>query len=123
MHFQIKHPQAKLLRVLRGRIFDVGVDLRSDSKTYGKWIGVELSDKNHRQFYLPKGFAHGFLSLEYNSIILYKVDDIHHPEDEGGLIYNDSDVGIEWPFDEVGEIIMKEKDKTWKSLKELGDLY
>ena len=123
LHFQISHPQAKLLRVLRGRIFDVGVDLRSDSKTYGKWIGVELSHENQRQFFLPRGFAHGFLSLEDNSIILYKVDDIHYPDDEGGLIYNDSDVNIDWPFDEVDNITMKEKDKTWKSLKELGDLY
>ena len=123
LHLQVNYPQGKLVRVIKGEVFDVGVDLRSDSKTYGKWIGVELSHENQRQFFLPRGFAHGFLSLEDNSIILYKVDDIHCPDDEGGLIYNDEDGNIDWPFDEIDNITMKEKDKTWKSLKELGDLY
>ena len=122
LHFQKKHPQGKLVRVVRGKVFDVGVDLRKNSKTYGKWIGVILSDENKRQFFLPKGFAHGLLALEDNSIFVYKVDEFYYPGDEEGLLYNDEDIGIDWPLNEIDEIIMTDKDKSWKSFKEL-DFY
>lgn len=119
MHYQKEHPQGKLVRVAHGKVFDVGVDLRKNSKTYGKWIGVILSDENKRQFFLPKGFAHGWLALEDNSVFLYKVDELYYPDDQGGLIYDDEDIAIEWPFGEVDGITLADKDKKWKSFKEL----
>ena len=119
LHFQKEHPQGKLVRVVRGKVFDVGVDLRKNSKTYGKWIGIVLSDENKKQLFLPKGFAHGLLALEDNSIFVYKVDELYYPGDEGGLRFDDADIGIEWPMDEIDEIIMTDKDKSWKSFKEL----
>lgn len=122
MHFQKKHPQGKLVRVLHGKVFDVGVDLRKNSKTFGKWIGVILSHENQRQLFLPRGFAHGWIALEDNSVFLYKVDNIYYPDDQGGLIYDDEDIGIEWPLDDIENLIMAEKDKKWKSFKDL-DFY
>lgn len=118
LHFQKEHPQSKLIRVVRGKVFDVGVDLRKNSETYGKWIGVELSDKNKKQLFLPKGFAHGFLAMEDHSIFVYKVDELYYPDDEGGLAYDDKDIAIDWPLDEVEDIIITDKDKNWGSLKE-----
>ena len=97
LHFQKQYPQGKLVRVIRGRVFDVAVDLRSDSKTYGKWYGVELSEENKKQFYISEGFAHGFLVLSDTAEFCYKVTDFYHPGDEGGLAWNDPAIGIQWP--------------------------
>ena len=116
LHFQKSFPQAKLVRVLKGEVFDVAVDLRGGSETYGQWVGVLLSEENHRQFMIPRGFAHGFLVVSENAEFAYKCDEKYHPEDEGGILWNDSDVNIEWP--EVGEIILSEKDKKNPTLAE-----
>lgn len=97
LHFQKKYPQGKLVRAIKGRIFDVAVDLRPDSVTYGKWFGVELTEENKKQFYISEGFAHGFLVLSDVAEFCYKVTDFYHPEDEGGLAWNDPIIGIEWP--------------------------
>ena len=98
LHFQKQFPQAKLVRAVRGTVFDVAVDLREGSKSYGKWFGVELSEDNFRQFYIPEGFAHGFLVLSEKAEFCYKVTDFYHPGDEGGLIWNDPTIGVEWPI-------------------------
>lgn len=118
LHFQIEHPQSKLVRVLKGSVFDVAVDLREGSPTYGKWEGVVLSAENHRQFFIPRGFAHGFLVLSDEAEFCYKCDDVYHPNDEGGLMWNDPAIGIMWPamegdeaFDET-KVILSEKDKA-----------
>ncbi len=116
LHFQKKHPQAKLVRVLSGEVFDVVVDLRENSETYGKWIGAVLSAANHRQFMIPRGFAHGFLVLSEYAEFAYKCDDVYHPEDEGGIVWNDPDIGIEWPDTEG--IILSEKDCRLPTLAE-----
>ena len=116
LHFQKSHPQAKLVRVLRGEVFDVAVDLREGSETYGEWVGVLLSGENHRQLMIPRGFAHGFVVVSDTAEFAYKCDDFYHPEDEGGIMYNDPDVAIEWP--DVGELILSEKDKKHPSLQE-----
>lgn len=118
LHFQRNHPQAKLVRVLQGEVFDVAVDLRRDSETYGQWVGVLLSGENKRQFMIPRGFAHGFVVVSDYAEFAYKCDDVYHPEDEGGLIWNDPDIGIEWP--EVGEVILSEKDKKNPTLAQSG---
>lgn len=97
LHFQKEFPQGKLVRAIRGRVFDVAVDLRADSKTYGKWYGVELSEENKKQFYISPGFAHGFLVLSETAEFCYKCTDFYHPGDEGGLAWNDPAIGIEWP--------------------------
>ena len=102
LHFQKNYPQGKLVRVIKGRVFDVAVDMRKDSKTYGKWFGVELSEENKKQFYISEGFAHGFLVLSDKAEFCYKVTDFYHANDEGGLAWNDPDIGIEWP-EVVGE--------------------
>ena len=114
LHFQKAHPQAKLVRVLKGEVFDVAVDLRKDSPTYGQWVGVVLSEENKRQFMIPRGFAHGFVVMSDYAEFAYKCDELYHPEDEGGIMWNDPAIGIEWP--EVGEIILSEKDKVHPSL-------
>ncbi len=97
LHFQKKHPQTKLVRVIRGSVFDVAVDLRPGSATYGKWYGVELTEENKKQFLIPKGFAHGFLVLSERAEFCYKCDDFYHPNDEDGLAWNDPSIGIHWP--------------------------
>ncbi len=97
LHFQKEFPQGKLVRVIKGRVFDVAVDLRKDSATYGKWYGVELTEDNKKQFYISEGFAHGFLVLSETAEFCYKVTDFYHPGDEGGLAWNDPEIGIEWP--------------------------
>lgn len=97
LHYQKQFPQGKLVRVVRGTVFDVAVDLRSNSKTYGKWFGVELSAENKKQFYIPEGFAHGFLVLSDEAEFCYKCTDFYHPGDEGGLAWNDPQIGIQWP--------------------------
>lgn len=116
LHFQKTHPQAKLVRVLEGEVFDVAVDLRKNSKTYGKWVGVILSAENNKQFMIPRGFAHGFLVLSETATFAYKCDDFYHPEDEGGIMRNDETVNIVWP--EVKEISLSEKDTKHPSLKD-----
>lgn len=97
LHYQKQYPQTKLVRVIKGRVFDVAVDLRAGSRTYGKWYGVELTEENKKQFLIPKGFAHGFLVLSETAEFCYKVDDFYHPNDEGGLAWNDPSIGILWP--------------------------
>ena len=116
LHFQKTHPQAKLVRVLEGEVFDVAVDLRKGSKTYGKWVGVILSEENKKQFMIPRGFAHGFVVLSETAVFAYKCDDFYHPEDEGGIMWNDPDVNIEWPY--KGELLLSKKDKVHPLLKE-----
>ena len=118
LHFQKQFPQGKLVRVVRGKVFDVAVDLRSDSKTYGKWFGVELSAENMKQFYIPEGFAHGFLVLSDEAEFCYKCTDFYHPGDEGGLAWNDPEIGVEWPLEEGVDLILSEKDQKWKGLKD-----
>lgn len=115
LHFQKTHPQAKLVRVLSGEVFDVAVDLRKGSTTYGKWIGVLLSNENHRQLLIPRGFAHGFLVVSDYAEFAYKCDEFYYPEDEGGIAWNDPTVAIQWPM--IGEIILSEKDKNNPTLQ------
>lgn len=116
LHFQKQHPQVKLVRVLSGEVFDVAVDLRKGSKTYGKWIGALLSGENRRQFMIPRGFAHGFLVVSDYAEFAYKCDEVYHPEDEGGISWNDPDIAVDWP--DVGELILSEKDKKNPKLAE-----
>jgi dTDP-4-dehydrorhamnose 3,5-epimerase len=97
LHFQKHYPQCKLVRAIRGRVFDVAVDLRTHSTTYGKWYGIELTEENKKQFLIPEGFAHGFLVLSDIAEFCYKVNDFWHPNDEGGLAWNDPKIGINWP--------------------------
>ena len=101
LHFQKKYPQGKLLRVIQGEVFDVAVDLRNGSSTFGKWCGVVLSSELQNQFYIPPGFAHGFLVLSDEAVFAYKCTDFYHPEDEGGIGWNDPAIGIEWPLNEI----------------------
>ena len=110
LHFQKQYPQAKLVRVLQGEVFDVAVDLRKDSPTYGKWYGVTLSAENKKMFMIPRDFAHGFLVLSDTAVFSYKCDDFYHPNDEGGIMYNDPDIGVEWPKIDC-EYILSEKDR------------
>lgn len=113
LHFQIEHPQAKLVRVIRGEVFDVAVDIRKGSPTYGQWHGVLLSEENKKQFYVPKNFAHGFLVLSEYAEFCYKCTDFYHPGDEGGIMYNDPAIGVEWPIPEGMDIILSERDTKW----------
>ena len=119
LHFQKTFPQAKLVRVIDGEVFDVAVDLRANSPTYGKYVGVILSGDNKKMFMIPRGFAHGFVVLSESATFTYKCDEFYHPEDEGGIMWDDPDVDIEWPQIE-GEILLSEKDKKHPLLKESG---
>ncbi|SFA77600.1 dTDP-4-dehydrorhamnose 3,5-epimerase [Acetitomaculum ruminis DSM 5522] len=123
LHFQINFPQDKLVRVINGEVFDVAVDLRKGSKTYGKWFGVTLSAENKKQFFIPKDFAHGFVVLSDYAEFAYKCTDFYHPNDEGGIAYNDPSIGIEWPFDENFELTLSEKDQKWGGLEEFTEKY
>lgn len=116
LHFQKKFPQAKLVRCIEGKVFDVCVDLRKNSPTYGKWEGIVLSAEEGNQFMIPRGFAHGFVVLSDTTTFCYKCDELYHPEDEGGIMWNDPDIGIKWP--NVGDLILSEKDKKHVSLKD-----
>ena len=133
LHFQKQYPQGKLVRVIQGTVFDVAVDLRSGSKTYGQWFGVELSEENNKQFYISEGFAHGFLVLSDVARFCYKVTDFYHPGDEGGLAWNDPEIGVQWPKLEgtyngtasaEGDtvdgkpLVLSEKDQKWLGLKD-----
>jgi len=120
LHFQTKHTQGKLVRVTKGEVFDVAVDLRKGSPTYGQWEGVVLSAENKKQFYIPEGFAHGFLVLSDHAIFNYKCTDFYCPEGEGGVLWNDPDIGIEWPLEGIDNIILSEKDKVHPTLKDLN---
>ena len=132
LHYQKNYPQGKLVRVIRGSVFDVAVDLRRDSGTYGKWYGVELSEENKKQIYIPQGFAHGYLVLSEWSEFCYKCTDFYHPGDDGGLTWNDPAIGIEWP-DVIGDypgngssagyhmsdgtpLTINERDENWPGL-------
>lgn len=134
LHFQKNYPQTKLVRVIKGSVFDVAVDLRKESATYGKWYGIELTDDNKKQFLIPRGFAHGFLVLSDTAEFCYKCDDFYHPNDEGGLAWNDPEIGIEWPeikgeytgnassegytiFDSVS-LNISDKDQKWQGISE-----
>ena len=116
LHFQKTFPQAKLVRCLEGEVFDVAVDLRAGSKTYGKWVGCILSAEKGNQFMIPRGFAHGFVVLSKTATFAYKCDELYHPEDEGGIMWNDPEIGIEWPY--KGEVLLSEKDKAHPALKD-----
>ncbi len=134
LHYQINHPQGKLVRVIKGTVFDVAVDIRKNSQTFGKWFGIELSEENKLQFYISPGFAHGFLVLSDKAEFCYKCTDFYHPGDEGGIAWNDPEIGIAWPemkglyqgsasaagysLDDGTCILLSEKDQNWKTLKE-----
>lgn len=134
LHFQKQFPQTKLVRVIKGSVFDVAVDLRADSETYGKWYGIELTAENKKQFLIPRGFAHGFLVLSDAAEFCYKCDDFYHPNDEGGLAWNDPEIGIAWPeitgsyngtasaegytMADGTPLNLSEKDQRWLGLKE-----
>ena len=134
LHFQKQYPQGKLVRVIKGRVFDVAVDLRSESETYGKWYGVELTEENKKQFYISEGFAHGFLVLSETAEFCYKVTDFYHPGDEGGLAWNDPQIGIDWPeltgtysgtasaegyaMEDGTPLNLSQKDQMWLGLSE-----
>lgn len=121
LHFQINFPQDKLVRVVNGEVFDVAVDLRKGSKTFGKWYGVVLSAENKKQFFIPKDFAHGFIVLSDEAEFCYKVTDFYHPNDEGGLMWNDPEIGVEWPMPEgmtEKDLILSDKDKVHPSFSE-----
>lgn len=116
LHFQRTHPQAKLVRVIEGEVFDVAVDLRKGSETYGQWVGEILSAQNQKQLMIPRGFAHGFVVLSDTATFCYQCDDLYHPEDEGGIAWNDPQIGIAWP--DVGKVVLSEKDKKHPLLRE-----
>lgn len=116
LHFQKEFPQDKLVRVIRGEVFDVAVDLRPGSETFGKWYGVLLSEENKKQFFIPKNFAHGFLVLSEYAEFCYKCSDFYHPNDEGGLLYNDPAIGVKWPIPEGIELLLSDKDTKWGGL-------
>ncbi len=120
LHFQINYPQDKLVRVIRGEVFDVAVDLRKGSPTFGKWHGEILSEENKKQFFIPKNFAHGFLVLSEIAEFCYKCTDFYHANDEGGIYYADPEIGIKWPIPEGMELVLSEKDTKWGSLSDLG---
>ena len=119
LHFQTKHTQGKLVRVIKGEVFDVAVDLRKGSETFGKWYGVLLTEENKKQFYVPEGFAHGFLVTSDEAEFVYKCTDFYHPEFDCGLLWNDPDINIEWPIDGTFEVLLSEKDKIQKKFSEL----
>ena len=110
LHYQINQPQGKLVRVVRGSVFDVAVDIRKSSPSFGKWVGLELTEENHKQLWIPAGFAHGFLVTSDTAEFLYKTTDYYAPEHERSIAWNDQTVGIDWPLD--GEPILAAKDKT-----------
>ena len=120
LHFQKTNPQGKLVRCTEGEVWDVAVDLRKNSNTYGKWYGVILSEENKKQFYVPEGFAHGFVVLSETATFAYKCTRLYDPTDEGGLLWNDPDIGIDWHLPEGIEVLLSEKDKVHPGIKKLG---
>lgn len=123
LHFQIQHPQDKLVRVIKGEVFDVAVDLRKGSPTFGQWHGVLLSEENMKQFFVPKGFAHGYLVLSDYAEFCYKCSDFYHPGDEGGLKYDDPEIGVQWPIPEDMELTLSERDTKWGGLSAYQEEY
>ena len=121
LHFQKQFPQGKLVRVISGAVFDVAVDLRKNSATFGKWYGVELTAENKKQFYIPEGFAHGFLVRSETAEFCYKVTDFYHPGDEGGIMWNDPGIGIDWG--DTSDILLSEKDQHHPMLKDLDFVF
>lgn len=119
LHFQINHPQAKLVRVVAGEVFDVCVDLRPQSPTFGKWEGIRLSSENRRQLFIPRGFAHGFYVLSERAQFCYKCDDEYHPDDEGGIRWDDPQIGVAWPLLDGVETVLSDKDRLHPALSEL----
>jgi dTDP-4-dehydrorhamnose 3,5-epimerase len=117
LHYQKPYPQGKLVRVINGEVFDVAVDLRKDSPTYGQWKGVTLSAENKKQFYIPEGFAHGFLVLSEEAEFVYKCTEFYRPEFEGCIAWDDPDIGIQWPLDNIEEVLLSDKDKKGICLK------
>lgn len=109
LHFQVRHPQAKLVQAISGEIYDVAVDIRHDSPTFGKWVGVYLSSENKRQLFIPEGFAHGFCVISESALFLYKCSDVYNQKDENGIIWSDPDIGIEWP---VSDPIISDRDRN-----------
>ena len=120
LHFQYTHPQGKLVRVLVGEVFDVAVDIRPDSPTLGRWAGVRLSAENKKQFYVPPGFAHGFLVLSDEAVFAYKCTEYYHPEDEGGIAWDDPSVRVQWPLGGKSPVL-SEKDRQWSTLEDAID--
>lgn len=121
LHSQKEFPQSKLVRVVRGEVYDVAIDLREGSETFGKYFGVILSAENKKQFFIPKGFAHGFLVLSDEAEFVYKVDDYYHPNDELGVLWNDPEIGVDWPLEKIGgeeKLLLSDKDKILPTLKE-----
>ena len=118
LHFQTKNSQGKLVRVIRGEVFDVGVDLREGSATFGQWYGLLLSEENHKQLYIPEGFAHGFLVTSEEAEFVYKCTRFYDPSGEGGLLWNDKDIGIDWPVTEDMDILLSDKDKIQPTFQE-----
>ena len=119
LHFQIDYPQDKLVRVIRGEVYDVAVDMRTGSKSYGPWYRVRLSEENKKMFFIPKNFAHGFLVLSDYAEFVYKCTDFYHPNDEGGIMWNDPELNIDWPTDPGMELTISDKDKRWPSFNEI----
>lgn len=120
LHFQTKFPQGKLVRVTKGSVWDVGVDLRKDSPTYGQWYGVELTEDNKKMFYIPEGFAHGFLVLSDEAVFNYKCTNLYHPEYDGGIRWNDEEINVEWPEID-SEILLSDKDQNLPFLEEVKE--
>ena len=123
LHFQIDYPQDKLVRVIHGEVFDVAVDIRKGSETFGKWYGVNLSAENKRQFFIPKNFAHGFVVLSDYAEFVYKCSDFYHVNDEGGILWSDPDIGIKWPLPAgmgVNDLILSEKDTEWRGISQFN---
>ncbi|AGB42253.1 dTDP-4-dehydrorhamnose 3,5-epimerase [Halobacteroides halobius DSM 5150] len=122
LHFQTEHPQGKLVRAIKGQVYDVAVDLRAGSDTYGEYFGVVLSEENKKMFYIPEGFAHGFLALSDEAEFMYKTTDYYCPECDGGIIWNDNNINIDWPLKEYGltedDLLLSDKDKELPTLKE-----
>ena len=120
LHYQLNpHAQGKLVRVVQGRAWDVAVDIRENSDTYGKWVGVELSAENHKQFWIPEGFAHGFIALEDNTQFLYKTTNYYNRESERAILWNDPNIAIDWPLSKISEILVSNKDKLADKFKSL----
>ncbi|GAB5613476.1 dTDP-4-dehydrorhamnose 3,5-epimerase [Faecalimonas hominis] len=120
LHFQKKHQQDKLISVLCGKIFDVVVDIRKDSATFGQWLGIELSAENRKQLFIPKGFAHGYIVLSEDAEILYKCSEKYYPDEESGILWNDKDLQIDWQIEDKEKLILSEKDKKWQTWKEFS---
>lgn len=120
LHFQTKYSQGKLVRVLQGEVFDVAVDLRKDSDTYGKWTGVKLTSENKKMFYIPENFAHGFLVLSDEAIFAYKCTNLYHPEYDSGIIWSDKEINIQWPLEGIDEILLSDKDKKQQTFEEFN---